>query len=100
VGELSRRLFAGDCTLQASLTCRDLRSKQVKTSISRQNICILENKPAKHHTLSNSLEGKSPNAIPTENFVEDSDDEPLNQNLEPQYEDSCKEDSEDEVSLL
>jgi len=77
--------------------------KQTGQDIHRQNIRILENKPAEHHTLSNPLEGGSPNtdfAIPTEDFAEDSDDEPLNQNLEPQYEDSCKEDSEDGVSLL
>jgi len=77
--------------------------KQTGQDIHRQNIRILENKPAEHHTLSNPLEGGSPNtdvAIPTENFAEDSDDEPLNQNLEPQYEDFCKEVSEDEVSLL
>ncbi len=71
--------------------------KQMGQDIHRQNIRTLENKPAEHHTLSNPLEGESPNidvAIFTENFAEDLNDEPLNQNLEPQYEDFCKKDSE------
>lgn len=77
--------------------------EQTDQSLPTQNIRISEKQHAEPRTLSNPPDGRSPHtdfAMSTKDSAEDSGDEPLNQNLGPQYEDPCKEDPADGVSLL